>query len=97
MEQQSAPDYSHWLTIATTIFLVWTILFVTARVFGKLTRNLSWALNDSVYSAALVRIAALRSQQPCCCVIADVELRLWESLNAALFTSLQNGTLETSI
>lgn len=31
------------------------------------------------------------------CVIADVGLRLWESLNAAPSISLQNGTLETNI
>ena len=50
------PEYSHWLTIATTIALLWALIFAGVRTWGKLTRSLIWSFYDNVFTTAFVRV-----------------------------------------
>lgn len=54
MTAEDMPEYSNWLIIATTIFLVWALMFAGVRVWAKVTRNLSWSAGDSIFAGAFV-------------------------------------------
>jgi hypothetical protein len=81
MAGHDSPSYSHWLTIATTIFLIWTILFVAVRLWAKLTKSLPWSFYDNLFAAAFVSVFVL----PRRIMSTDSSYRAWASRSALRF------------
>ena len=52
MANKDESNYSSWLIIATTIFLIWGLIFAALRTWTKLKK--AFQLNDAFFVSALV-------------------------------------------